>query len=305
MSMCADQLLCLLPAMGAHEKLTGRWMLVNMHEFSLNATGDTFADMLTLDSPVSDGEQKNTEGAASASDVFHHLPSSKPGRKPLHQQFPEIVTIVTDFVQQRGFAAESRRRTSVGNAMGVTLAEKKAHVLSKIPQLAKKGFSRMITHELFIAPRRNTRNALRYHGLVSAKVLGKDNSLHSEHVNAHYAFAQVKYVRECCAGFEDEYLCLSCDDMNKVHVGSLAVSRYHQLRHFFPVDDWPVYSDHDYPYRNSKIIPSGYMVLQRKGQACTQQLNMGCSRSLSPACSKRASGHLRSRSFSPPRPNDV
>ena len=116
--------------------------------------------MLTLDSPMSGGEQKNTEGAASASDVFHHLPSSKPGRKPLHQQFPEIVTIVTDFVQQHGFAAESRRRTSVGNAMGVTLAEIKAHVLSKIPQLAKKGFSRTIIHELFIAPRRNTRNAL-------------------------------------------------------------------------------------------------------------------------------------------------
>ena len=163
LGMCANQLLRLLPAMGVHEKSTGRWVLVNMHEFLLNATGDTFADMLTLDSPVSGGEQKNTEGAASASDVFHHLPSSKPGRKHLHQQFPEIVTIVTDFVQQHGFAAESRRRTSVGNAMGVTLADIKAHVLSKFPHLAKKGFSRAIIHELFIAPRCNMRNALRYH----------------------------------------------------------------------------------------------------------------------------------------------
>ena len=49
--------------------------------------------------------------------------------------------------------------------------------------------------------------------------------------------------------------------MNKVHVGTLVVSRYHQLQHFFPVGDRPRYQDHDFPFANSKIIPSGYMVL--------------------------------------------
>jgi len=56
-------------------------------------------------------------------------------------------------------------------------------------------------------------------------------------------------------------------DMNKLNVGTLAVSRYyHQLRHFFPLSDRPCYPGHDIPSRNSKIIPCGYMLLLPKGK---------------------------------------
>eukprot|EP00117_Sycon_ciliatum_P012228 scpid102493/ scgid13378/ len=104
-----------------------------------------------------------------------------------------------------------------------------------------------------VAARRGTRNAAHYTGLVQSRVTGKDNSLQKEHVDAHFAFAQVKYVKEFCQHFEAECVQLSCDDMNKVNVGVLAVSRYHQLNHFFPVDDKPQYSDHDFPYKYSSI----------------------------------------------------
>ena len=60
------------------------------------------------------------------------------------------------------------------------------------------------------------------------------------------------------AQYSDECCILSCDDMNKVNVGTLAVSRYHQIGKFFSISDTPSYGDHDFPYRKSKIIPSGY-----------------------------------------------
>ena len=51
------------------------------------------------------------------------------------------------------------------------------------------------------------------------------------------------------------------DDMNKVKVGTLAVSRYHQLERYFPTDDVPNYPDHDFPVPGYHLIPSGYMRL--------------------------------------------
>ena len=49
--------------------------------------------------------------------------------------------------------------------------------------------------------------------------------------------------------------------MNKVKVGALAVSRYHQIERFFPVDDSPNVPDHDFPVPGYLLIPSGYMRL--------------------------------------------
>ena len=81
---------------------------------------------------------------------------------------------------------------------------------------------------------------------------------------AFFAFAQANHVLKFGQHFLDAIATLSCDDLNKMHVGSLAVSRYHQLQHFFLVDKTHPYQDHDFPYPDSKIIPSGYMVLQHR-----------------------------------------
>ena len=117
--------------------------------------------------------------------------------------------------------------------------------------------------QVLVAPRCNTRNAKGYHALIDTKVPCKDNSVHKSHQNCQYVFTQVNYEHECGAEFPDESICLSCDDMNKIHVGTLAVSCYDQIRSFLHVEDHPIYSDHKFQFSNSKIIPSGYRVLEK------------------------------------------
>ncbi|KAG1654620.1 Ionotropic receptor 25a [Nymphon striatum] len=79
--------------------------------------------------------------------------------------------------------------------------------------------------------------------------------------------------------------------------GVLAVSRYHQLRHFFPDPDLPVYPDHDFPTPNSKMKPSAYLVLKPKNAPPARS-----SRSLSTLRNERSCTndfYRRSRSFEP------
>ena len=141
--------------------------------------------------------------------------------------------MVTDFIQSHGIAAQSRRRSQAGNSMGVSLEDVRAHIKEKVLELKRRGISRTAIHQLFVAPRKGTRNASRYTNLVKAKVPGKDNSQHKSNQDSHYALAQVKYALEFGECFSSDVVTFSCDDMNKVHVGSLAVSRYHQLQRVF------------------------------------------------------------------------
>ena len=70
------------------------------------------------------------------------------------------------------------------------------------------------------------------------------------------------YVNELFQQFHQ--LRLSCDDKNKVNVGTPAVSRYHQIATFFLCGSEPNFIDHDFAYGNSKIIPSGYLIMSEK-----------------------------------------
>ena len=49
--------------------------------------------------------------------------------------------------------------------------------------------------------------------------------------------------------FAESYgqLRLSCDDMNIIQVGRPAISRYHQIKGFFPVGAGPNFEVHDFP----------------------------------------------------------
>lgn len=79
-----------------------------MHGFSLLAQGDTFADLLLLDTADQQVTQRDIgQPLLQTTPVFHHRPQQQPGRKALHVQYPEIVTLVTDYSQLHGFAAES------------------------------------------------------------------------------------------------------------------------------------------------------------------------------------------------------
>ena len=52
--------------------------------------------------------------------------------------------------------------------------------------------------------------------------------------------------------------------MSKIKVGALAVSRYYQLKAFFPINDGPNLSDHDFPVPGYHLSTSGYMFLTPK-----------------------------------------
>ena len=108
--------------------------------------------------------------------------------------------------------------------------------------------------------------------LISVCVPSKrNNRTRSDHEDHHYMMAQVSYL------YEEECICIPADDKNKIYVGLLAVSRYFQLRHFFPTTDSPDFLDHDFPYPGTKVSPSGYLILSTKPSKSKHR-----SRSLSP-----------------------
>ncbi len=73
---------------------------------------------------------------------------------------------------------------------------------------------------------------------------------------------QVGMANEVFQMAEEECIRISADDKHKVPVGTLAVSRYFSIRRFFPVDDSPNFYDHDWVSKNSKVVPSGYLVMR-------------------------------------------
>jgi hypothetical protein len=90
--------------------------------------------------------------------------------------------------------------------------------------------------------------AARYKTAIDARVGAIANSGRDlTRPDAHYLFAQVRLRREFAAAVSHESLIMSCDDMNKVNIGVLAVSRYHQLSRLFMKGDNPISSDHDFP----------------------------------------------------------
>ncbi|KAJ8040034.1 hypothetical protein HOLleu_14220 [Holothuria leucospilota] len=102
-------------------------------------------------------------------------------------------------------------------------------------------------------------NSKRYSGLVDAK----KNDVRIDNPDAHYYCARTRYRLEFAMEFEESII-LSADCMNKINVGGLAVSRYHQVNKIFPTDDAPNLPDHDFPMgSNYKLTPSGYLQLNR------------------------------------------
>ena len=91
----------------------------------------------------------------------------------------------------------------------------------------------------------------------------KDNSRHKDNIDAHYLLSRIKLRRELATYIPEEYAGISADSMNKIRYGTLAVSRYHQIRKIHLTDDTPKYLDHDFPLQN-KTIPDGLMILSNQ-----------------------------------------
>ncbi|KAJ8029124.1 hypothetical protein HOLleu_28451 [Holothuria leucospilota] len=189
-------------------------------------------------------------------------PRTGAGRPALQTKYPDLVPSVNNFVRQHGFSAQQRRRSSVGNC-GVSLKQIQKHVKENLPEVGIVHTSTLL--RLTVPPNRRQSSAKRYSRSVEAKVPAKKNCVRKQNTDSHYLASRVKYRVEFAMQNEQFFSVMSCDTMNKINVGTLAVSRYHQHQRLFPLDDGPNYLDHDFPAgAGYKITPVGHMLLQRK-----------------------------------------
>ena len=87
---------------------------------------------------------------------------------------------------------------------------------------------------MMVPARHKTLGAQRYKGLVKAGVPAKRSDFLEHHIDSHYLFARVAYQREFAIHFKDDCMIMSCDDMNKVNVVTLAVTATTSLRSYSP-----------------------------------------------------------------------
>ena len=197
------------------------------------------------------------------------------------------MTETVSFICLHGFAANSRRRNLIANSCGVTLENLRQHLLDNVPGLKEHGLSRKTVHHLMMPPRAGTNAAKNYKGLIQARIPKKaNNQIAFEHKDLHFCRSQAAMFSEAGEYFHDEVIRISADDKNKVNVGTLAVSRYHQISRFFMTNDSPDYFDHDFPIPGYKITPSGYLVLRSRSR------------------SRKSRSHVRSKSAHISRPRE-
>ena len=221
-SNAVDQLLKAYPVMNV--SLCENSVLINCHNLVMSS--GCFECLFRL------GEQKEMPKQRFRSPSVS-VPSSSsevtmPGRPSLVSKFPEIVPNAMAFIKQHGYRAHERRRQEVGK-VGVTISEILDHLLATVPNVKDHGISKASVARLMKPPRCGTIASKRYKRLIAAKVPGKCNEYREDNIDQHYLFVQVAYRKEFSIMFKKECALFSCDDMNKIKVGALAVSRYHQL----------------------------------------------------------------------------
>ena len=140
-------------------------------------------------------------------------------------------------VKSHGFAAHARRRADIATSSGFTIEDIRLHLLANVEGLTK--ISRTKVYKLMQPARSNTREAARHKNAVDVRVGTRQCDLSKENKPAHEYFATVSNVRR-------ETMIFSCDCKAKIYIGGQAVSRYHQVRIFFP-SDRPRYHEHDFP----------------------------------------------------------
>ena len=172
-----------------------------------------------------DDNSSDEEEAGSAEVCVMAGAARKPGRIPHHIRFPTLASKALEYLQQHGWSAQERRRTDVASSVGVSLGSWRKHLLDTVPGLRKTGISRTTVHQLMLPPRQSTINAKRYTGVVPARVPGKQNSASSHrHTHVQHCASQVNLCMEFASCFEDELAAFSCDAMNKINIGAMAVS---------------------------------------------------------------------------------
>ena len=133
-------------------------------------------------------------------------------------------------------------------------------MIKEIPGLRKHGISETSAYYLFNPVNKTTFTAARYKSVIDAVVPCKDNYRRKENLDAHYLLSKIKLRRKIAAYFPDEITIVSANSMKKIRYGTLAVSRYHQIRKIFMNSNKPQYLDHDFPLPY-KTIPDSIIIL--------------------------------------------
>ena len=152
--------------------------------------------------------------------------STKGGQPSIVSKFPDIPEIVSEYIKRNGYKAQERRRTNDFESCGVSVSDVRRHILDTVPGLKQYGISLSTVRYLFNPVNRWRKHSSRYKSLVKCSVPKKDNSLRKDTKNAHYIHCRVAMRLEHASRFSEDYVVVSADAMNKVHVGTLAVSRY-------------------------------------------------------------------------------
>ena len=269
-------------------------VVLNLHEVVLDE--HIVDDILHWDCPPEPEQPTPTATSAAASDATtasRRMPGpakGSGGRPAIHEVMPGIVDAVSSFAELHGFSAQSRRRTDTAMTNGVSIQQIRSHLKEKFPDLV---ISKDTVHRLMIAPHKGRTTSRLYKSLVNIRIPPKQNTMaKAEHKDLHFTMAQVGYVNELFELFHEETARISVDDKNKVNVGTLAVSRFFHISKFFPINDAPNYGDHDFPYPDSKIVPSGYLVMETKGQTGSSRRSRNEPPRQSTGCSRRRSQSL-------------
>ena len=98
----------------------------------------------------------------------------KKAMQSLHEKFPELSTVVDQYIKENTAEAHNRRRNATAYFNSVTLAEIQRHVTTAVPGLSS--ISKMTIHHLMKPARNGTTNAKRHIGVVDARVPPKRNN---------------------------------------------------------------------------------------------------------------------------------
>ena len=234
----------------------GEEFIVNLHQTSND--GDELSKL------IYESDEQNAPSTKSAS-IPPKVSQYKHGQKSIVEKFPTIPDVATEFIKRNGFKAQEKRRDDDFVSCGVSVDEVRQHLLKTIPGLVEHGLCINTVRYLFKAVNKSRSSSKRYTGLVDCRVPQKDNSGRESDENSHYLHSRVNMRLEQAFLFEDEHIVFSADAMNKILVGDvLCVSRYHQIRRLFMVEDNVRVKDHDFP-QGYKIIPCGKMPLLKPG----------------------------------------
>ena len=175
--------------------------------------------------------------------------------------YPEIIPLIHNYIQQNSAAAHLRRRDDVMYTNGVTLRDIASHVKKELIISVTKD-----TIHRFLKPNRiGTTASKRFKSYIDARVPPKRNSGEKKvHSDFHYTCSQINLTQEMAALCSTGTVALSVDNKNKIEIGNPAANRRSQIRSFYLVEEAPNYNDHDFPYRNSRLTPAGYLRLTRK-----------------------------------------